>query len=92
MLSPSQLDSPDLFQGPTTRASRNTNEINLGISGRDKTDNTMMQVSFNRYVSQILSATEREAHEKRLEKLAEEAKNLSKTEWMFTPIEKLLGN
>ncbi len=57
-----------------------------------RTDATFMKVSFERYISQITSAAEMEAHEERLKKLSETARNLSKDEWMFTPIEKLLGN
>ena len=58
----------------------------------EKTDQSLMKVSFERYMSQILSSSEIEAHEERLKKILQEANNLSKDEWMFTPINKLLGN
>ena len=51
-----------------------------------------MKVSFERYVNQIVYSTEREAHKERVRKITEISRNLSKDEWMFKPIDKLLGN
>lgn len=89
--SPSQLESPDVI-APSAGNRNSNNEINFRMGSKEKTDQTFMKVSFERYVSQIITASEQEAHEQRLKKLADEAKFLQKTEWMFSPIEKLLGN
>merc|ERR1712071_216279 len=86
MLSPGQQETPPNNVGLASR-SRREKEFD-----REKTDQTFMKVSFERYISQVLTSSEIEAHEQRLKKITEEAKNLSKDEWMFTPIEKLLGN
>lgn len=51
-----------------------------------------MKVSFERYVNQIVYSTEREAHEERIKKITDISRNLSKDEWMFKSIDKLLGN
>lgn len=88
MLSPGQQEiPPKVNQGSGSR-----NEMELGVSEKEKTDQAFMKVSFERYISQILSSTELEAHEERLKKISEEARNLSKDEWMYPSIEKLLGN
>ena len=50
------------------------------------------RVSFGRYVTQIVSTGQREAHERRLKRLQDEARELHKNEWMFTPVDRLLGN
>ena len=88
MLSPGQQDMPP----KVTQGSASHNEVELGVNEREKTDQAFMKVSFERYISQILSSTELEAHEERLKKIREEASNLSKDEWMYPSVEKLLGN
>lgn len=85
MLSPGQQTPPN----NAGLASRSRREKEFD---REKTDQTFMKVSFERYISQVLTSSEIEAHEQRLKKITEEARNLSKDEWMFTPVEKLLGN
>jgi hypothetical protein len=87
MLSPGQQEIP-----PKVTQGANRTEMELGVSEKEKTDQAFMKVSFERYISQILSSTELEAHEERLKKINEEARNLSKDEWMYPSIEKLLGN
>ncbi|XP_046459246.1 uncharacterized protein LOC124205782 [Daphnia pulex] len=87
MLSPGQQEIP-----PKVAQGANRTEMELGVSEMEKTDQAFMKVSFERYISQILSSTELEAHEERLKKINEEAHNLSKDEWMYPSIEKLLGN
>lgn len=87
MLSPGQQEIP-----PKVAQGANRTEMELGVSEMEKTDQAFMKVSFERYISQILSSTELEAHEERLKKINEEARNLSKDEWMYPSIEKLLGN
>ena len=89
MLSPGQQEiPPKVAQG--TSGSRG--EMELGVSDKEKTDQAFMKVSFERYISQILSSAELEAHEDRLKKINEQARNLSKDEWMYPQVEKLLGN
>jgi hypothetical protein len=87
MLSPGQQEGP-----PKVTPGANRTEMELGVSEKEKTDQAFMKVSFERYISQILSSTELEAHEERLKKINEEARNLSKDEWMYPSVEKLLGN
>lgn len=88
MLSPGQQEIPP----KVNQCSGSRSEVELGVSEREKTDQAFMKVSFERYITQILSSTELEAHEERLKRIKEEAHNLSKDEWMFPSIEKLLGN
>lgn len=105
MLSPSQQDQaqagtstggPSTSSGASGGASTAGGEVvvdELTSAEREiKTNAAFMKVSFERYLSQIVSAAEREAHQERLRKINEVARNLHKDEWMFTPIEKLLGN
>ena len=82
MLSPEQ---------PTPQPS--TSQQGNGDAGtskaKEKTDHTF-RPSFDQYA--LVSSNDLEAHEQRLKKLNEIASNLHKDEWMFTPVEKLLGN
>jgi len=87
MLSPGQQETPPGNVGLVSRSRREKE-----LEQQTKTDQTFMKVSFERYISQVLSSSEMEAHEQRLKKIGDEARNLSKDEWMFTPVEKLLGN
>jgi len=88
MSSPGQLESPDTAASDRAAPS----ELNSRPSAKDKTDQTFMRVSFGRYVTQIVSTGQREAHERRLKRLQDEARELHKNEWMFTPVDRLLGN
>lgn len=88
MLSPGQQEIPP----KVTQGAGNRGEMELGVSEKEKTDQAFMKVSFERYISQILSSTDLEAHEERLKKINGVARNLSKDEWMYPSIEKLLGN
>ena len=98
MSSPGQLETPEVLPsssgsssgaGPSTR---NSGEMNLRMGTKEKTEHAFMKVSFDRYVSQISITSYQEAHEQRLKRLAEEARDLHKNEWQFTPIDQLLGN
>ncbi|KAI9558070.1 hypothetical protein GHT06_014823 [Daphnia sinensis] len=88
MLSPGQQEIPP----KVNQGAGNRGEMEVGVSEKEKTDQAFMKVSFERYISQILSSTELEAHEERLKKINEVARNLSKDEWMYPSVEKLLGN
>lgn len=58
----------------------------------EKTDQTS-RASFDHYtIVSSVSTNNLEAHEQRLKKLNEIAADLHKDEWMFIPVEKLLGN
>lgn len=88
MLSPGQQEmTPKVNPVPG-----NQSDLELGTSEREKTDQAFIKVSFDRYISQIHTSAELEAHEVRLKNIREEANNLSKDEWMYPSVEKLLGN
>lgn len=80
MLSPDQ---------PTPQPSTSQGNGEAGTSKPKEKTCHMFRPSFD-YT--IVSSNDLEAHEQRLKKLNEIAADLQKDEWMFTPVDKLLGN
>ena len=89
MLSPGQQDTQTRV---AQTAAATSTEIEQAVSDQEKTNQACMKISFERYVNQIVYSTDREAHEERVKKITEVARNLSKDEWMFKPVSQLKKN